>query len=179
MSYIIAFVGILLSGVVATLVTYRLNTTKEHVFFMRRKTEELYLAVEGFDRSLSTYFLAAYPLVKGEISWNDFHDLSIKNDDRRDAEASLQVLMLIDIYFPDIKPIFDKYLEQRDTLGRILSEHKRAYKAGTVSREFFEPFHRAMLDLASRSKELKHAALAEARKFASADRLWPWNKSPS
>ena len=171
-----ALITIVMSGVVAAVVTYHLNTTKEHVFFMRKKAEELYLAAESFDRSLSSYFIGGYPLVKGEISWNDFNDLAIKNADKVDEDASLQVLMLIDIYFPKLQPIFGKYLEQRTALHRVLNEHKRAYKTGSVGEEFFKPFDLAMRDLSTRAKELKAAIIVEAQEFTAKNQLWPWKR---
>lgn len=95
MNLAIALLTVVMSGVVAAMVTYHLNTTKEHVFFMRRKGDELYLAAESYDRNLTSHFVSAYRVIKGEISWNDFLDLVIKNADRNDREASLQILMLI------------------------------------------------------------------------------------
>ncbi|HZY12395.1 MAG TPA: hypothetical protein VFE89_06495 [Beijerinckiaceae bacterium] len=80
------------------------------------------------------------------------------------------------IYFPDVTPAFAKYCEQRDALHKVLAEHKDRYKSGMAGKEFFPPFHRGMLELISRSKELKKAAIAEAHKFAGADRLWPWKR---
>ena len=70
------------------------------------------------------------------------------------------------IYFPDVTPAFAKYCEQRDALHKVLAEHKDRYKSGMAGKEFFPPFHRGMLELISRSKELKKAAIAEAHKFA-------------
>jgi hypothetical protein len=172
----ITLVTVVMSGVVAAVVTYRLNTTKEHVFFMRKKGEELYLAAETFDRSLSSYFLPGYSVVKGEISWNEFLDLTIENANKSDNEASRQVLMLVDIYFPQLQPAFDKYLEQRTTLNGILHEHKRAFKAGTVGTEFFKPFHQAMGELDVRAKEFKQAMIIEIRKFATSGPLWSWKQ---
>jgi hypothetical protein len=174
MSYAIALAGILMSGVVATLATYYLNTTKEQTFYMRRKAEELYLAFELYDRSLSGYYLPAYGLVKGKISWNDFNNLVIKNADEKQREASRQVIMLVDIYFPNVRGFFEQYSKQRDTLNSILSDHKRAYEAGDAATKFFKPFHDAMGRLCHSGEEVKSAIIVEGRRFANNDQLWPW-----
>jgi hypothetical protein len=63
------------------------------------------------------------------------------------------------IYFPDVTPAFAKYCEQRDALHKVLAEHKDRYKSGMAGKEFFPPFHRGMLELISRSKELKKQRL--------------------
>ena len=54
--------------VLAAVVAYRLNATKEHVFFMRQKAEALYLSIERYDRSLGSYFVPDYGVLKNEIS---------------------------------------------------------------------------------------------------------------
>lgn len=43
---------IMLSGVVAAVSTYALNSSKEHVFHRRTKAEELYKAFDGWQASL-------------------------------------------------------------------------------------------------------------------------------
>jgi hypothetical protein len=174
MTLLVALLTVVMSGVVAAVVSYLLNTGKEQAFFMRRKGEELYLAAEAYERNLAKHFLPGYAVVKGEMSWNDYLDLEIKNADKNDKEASLQVLMLIDIYFPQLQTEFKKYSDQRDLLNKILNDHKRAYKAGNVGREFFRPFHEAMIQLDTRGKELKQAIITEARKCANSRVLSPW-----
>jgi hypothetical protein len=173
MGLTIAFLTILMSGVVAAVVTYRLNTTREHVFFMRKKAEELYLAVDQYDRVLSSHFLPGYSLIKGELDWNQFNDLAIKHADKSHVDASLQMMMLIQIYFPNIQPFLDKYSEQREALNSILWAHKREFKRGRDGTKFLKPFDDAMKKLILASDNLKKAIIAEARTFAVTDMLSP------
>ncbi len=62
---------ILMSGVIATIATYRLNTNRDHIFFMRQKAEELYLAAGQYDKILSGYVLTNYPLFKNKITYDE------------------------------------------------------------------------------------------------------------
>jgi hypothetical protein len=174
MSYTLTLTGILMGGVVATIATYYLNTNKEQIFFMRRKAEELYLAFEFYDRSLSGYYISAYALVKGELSWDQFNELMIKNADEKQQEASRQVVMLMDIYFPNVRRAFEIYCERRDALNSVLSQHKRAYKAGTASTQFFKPFHDAIQRMVDSATDVKQAIIAEGRNYAFSNRFWPW-----
>ncbi len=173
MSYVIALFGIMMSGVLATVITHYLTTTKEQVFFFRKKAEELYLVFDAFDNLQGGYFLAEYPLVKGAISLDQFNDMIIERG-TVDADAGRDLAMLIDIYFPDVQPAFSTYLEKRDALNRILSDHKKAYITGQIGTEFFKPFHEAMLEWNPIDNEVKAAVIAAARRFASPDPLQPW-----
>jgi len=44
---------------------------KEHVFFMRKKAEELYLAFETYDRNLTVIFSTSYRAIKGASRLGD------------------------------------------------------------------------------------------------------------
>ena len=177
MSLAVALLTVLMSGVVAAVVTYRLNATKEHVFFMRKKAEELYLAFDSFDRNLTVHFATAFQAIKSEISWHDFNDLIIKRADKRadksDRDASMQVLMLVDIYFPGVKPQFENFSAQRAALNRIVEDVQRSNKAGEVAQETIKKFQRTIADFDAATKELKSKIIEEARKFSIPSQLWP------
>lgn len=166
MTIIIPLLSGFLSGVVGVLLTYYLTTRGEHDVFMRSKTEELYVAVEVFDRAVAGHFLPGYTLLKGQMSWNDFNDMTIKNYSDSDRDASIRVQMLIDIYFSGVQQKFIAYIGQRDTLNKILSRHKKAYKAGEHDESLLPEFHSAMKELDRRSKSLKSEVIAEARRCA-------------
>jgi len=159
-------------------VSYYLNTFKEHVLFMSKKGEDLYLSVDRFDRAMGGHFLAAYPLLEGKITFNDYLDAQMKDlSDRDVADASLQVEMLINLYFPSVQPAYNSYLEQRDKLNAVIGQFKRAYVAGKDGSSLFESFHTSMIGLDAKSKELKRGVIAEGRKFAKTNRFWPWRSA--
>lgn len=176
MSIVVAIITIAASGVLAAVVAYRLNATKEHVFFMRQKVEALYLAIERYDRSLSSHFIGYYNVLKNEISYNDLLDHQIKRggDDNSLGGSLDTVTMLINVYFPDLKPHLDAYIAAREGIGEVLADHKRAYKQGeTDGTRWFMPFHEALRELDRVAKAFKQAVLAEATALAPVDRLLP------
>jgi len=70
---------ILASGVTSAVVTYRLNRRKERFEFLRGKAETLYLAVDQFVKVLGMHALTYYPVLKGEMDWNQMLDLQISS----------------------------------------------------------------------------------------------------
>jgi hypothetical protein len=177
MSIVIAIFTIAASGVLAAIVAYRLNATKEHVFFMRQKAEALYLAIERYDRALGSYFVPYYSVIKSEITYNELFDLQIKDRSRAasDSASALDtVIMLTNVYFPDLKPHLDHYTAARESINKILADHKRAYKTGdTDSAPWFNPFHESVQQLGHAAETFKQSVIAEAVALAPAGRLWP------
>jgi hypothetical protein len=166
-----ALLTIVMSGVVAAGVTYFLNANKEQVFFLRKKAEDLFLAAERFDKSLGIHFISAYPLIKGEIGYDEFHDMVIERGKQESGENYEAVLMLTRIYFPDLEQKLNAWMDIRTKLNGILSEHKRAYKADPTT--FFNSFHRAVGELNQTSEAFKLAVVNQARLVAGSDALWP------
>ncbi|MFQ5757932.1 MAG: hypothetical protein ACE5H7_17805 [Acidiferrobacterales bacterium] len=177
MSIVIAIITIAASGVLAAVVAYRLNATKEHVFFMRQKAEALYLAIERYDRTLGSHFVPYYSVIKNEITYNELLDLQIKDRGSAGSDSASALdaaIMLINVYFPNLKPHLDRYTTARECINKILADHKRAYKQGdTDGAPWFNPFHEAVQELDRVAAEFKQAVIAEAGKLAPAERLWP------
>ena len=165
------------SGVLAAVVAYGLNATKEHVFFMRQKAEALYLSVESYHRLLSSHYIISYRVLKNEISYNDYLDLQNSNLGRtnKDSAAALEMAtMLINVYFSDLRAHLHGYTAARGNISDILSDHKLAYKRGdTDGGRWFRQFHEAMKELDRTAKAFKQAILPEAVKLAPAAQLWP------
>jgi hypothetical protein len=175
-NFLTFFGAILGSGAIAAIVGFALNARKDQAQFMRGKAEELYIAADQFHKMVSGHYLRAYSLIKEEISWDDFNDLTIKNAKTEDAEASRRVNMLFDIYFPNLVPSFKRYLERRDKLAEILSMHKRMYKNGQNGRGLLRRFDEAMQALISEAHALKEAVVSEARHRANIDQVWFWKR---
>ena len=176
MSIVLAVFTVVASGVLATIIAYQLNATKEHVFFMRKKVEALYLAIERYDRSLSVHFLSYYSLLKNEISYNDLLDLQIKRDSNSigSGEALETATMLINVYFSDLKFHLDRYMTVCEGINKIIANHKRAYKGGdSDGTPWLKQFDEAIQELDRTSDAFKQAVIAEAVALAPAGRFWP------
>ena len=165
------------SGVLAAVVAYRLNATKEHVFFMRQKAEALYLSIERYDRALGSHFVTYYGVFKNEISYDQLFDLKISSSggaSNNSAGALDTATMLINVYFSNLRLQLDGYTSSRENINQIIAAHKRAYKSGdTDGGRWFKQFDEAMKELVRTAKAFKQAILFEAVKLAPADQLWP------
>ncbi|MGO8865994.1 MAG: hypothetical protein ACLQME_05780 [Alphaproteobacteria bacterium] len=177
MSIVIGIITIIASGVFAAVVAYRLNATKEHVFFMRQKAEALYLAIERYNRALSSYFVPHYDVIKNKITWNELLDIQIKGRGSagRDSAGALDTtIMLINVYFTELKPHLDHYSAARENIHEIIADYKRAYKKGdTDGIRWFKPFDEGLRELDRSAEAFKQAVLVEAIRLAPAERLWP------
>ncbi|MEX0922729.1 MAG: hypothetical protein WDZ84_08130 [Rhodovibrionaceae bacterium] len=176
MSIFTAIITIGASGVLATIVAFRLNATKEHVIFMRQKIESLYMNVEKYERSMNGYFVSYYILFKNEISYNELYDIQKNSfeDGKGPGEALEKSKMLVSVYFPSLKPNFHKYLEHRKKLNSIIVKHKRAYECGeTDGTPWLEPFDRAFTSMDLAAEALKQGILEEAIHLASTDNFLP------
>jgi hypothetical protein len=183
MSVVTAILTIAASGVVAAMIAYYLNSTKEHVFFMRQKIEALYLAFERYDKFLTSYYIPYYAVIDNQITYNDALDLEIKNapaGGQESANGLDTTTMLVHVYFPHLRPQLERYIGVRDTLNKTLTEHKRAYKRGqTDGTPWRKPLNKGMRDLDFAATALKDGILVEARGLAPAARLWPEAITPA
>jgi len=174
MEWAVSIISICASGVVASLITYRLSANKEHIFFMRQKGEQLFLSVERFNRGLVAYYVVYYPLFQNQIEYNDLLDMQNKDSNREMGEAYEQVQMLISLYFPTLQSDFDSYIAAREKVSDIIGEHKKEYKRGnTDGTPYLKRFNKALADLDTAGEKLKEKAVAESLSLASAESLWP------
>lgn len=175
MSILAAISTVLASGVFAAIVSYLLNAKKENIFFLRKKSEELYLAFENYDRSLSSSYMPMFSLLKNEISYNEYYDIIINNNKNPDiyGKSLDAVTMLINIYFSNLKPKLDDYIKSRSEINKIITEHKSAYKQGDFDGSpWFNKFHKAVVHLEELGESMKDAIIFEATKLDPADQLW-------
>ncbi|MDD5463020.1 MAG: hypothetical protein PHG00_15540 [Methylococcales bacterium] len=65
--------------------------------------------------------------MKGELTFNQALDLNIDNGSKRDFEPH-RVMMIIDMYFPNLQKPFNEIMAKRDFLNRIVTGYKEQYK---------------------------------------------------
>src|SRR5687768_4162704 len=61
---------------------------------MRQKAEELYFAAEKYDALIFAHFQGALPLIKGEITLDEYHEAALKvfEDGRSDSHLTARML---------------------------------------------------------------------------------------
>lgn len=160
---------VLTSGLVSSIVTYRLNRSKEQTFFMRQKAEALYLAADEFGRDFGAHLLTYLPVARGDIDYNQMLDLQIAKPAKKQQGGAETMTMLVSIYFPEVQPQLDALLKQRDLWSELRSAHKAAYKEGEgVNSMWVSAFQHSGLDVDRAIKNLQTAIVKSARHYAGA-----------
>jgi hypothetical protein len=126
---ILGLATIAMSGVVAGVVTFKLNARREERHFRRQRLEHLFGAFSGFCTQLEVDWLPYISVMKGKIDYNQALDMTIasgKNQERNLEDAE----MLVAIYWPELQSDVDALKNVRDQADSVLREHKARYLAG-------------------------------------------------
>src|SRR5215218_10036323 len=100
---VIPLITIFMSGVVASVVTYKLNSRLQHRDFMRGKAEQLFSSFHEYCNNLRGHFLIHIPLLSGTISQNQSTGLAQENLSKSDSAHFRDVEMLVGIYFHELQ----------------------------------------------------------------------------
>lgn len=161
---------ILASGITSAVVTSWLNRRKDQAEFMRTKAEALYLAADEYGRTLATQAITYYPVIKGEISWNQMLDIQIKNgSQKREHGGSELMTMLLEIYFPSVRQCLKNVFSSRDNFNNFITSMKQSYiqNDGHLNPNEWMPHmngHAIMID--NSIKHLQEAIVVAARSYA-------------
>jgi hypothetical protein len=111
---IISIATILCSGVVSAVVTHKLSTL--------------------FSRNI------VWPQVmRGKISYNDANGLIIQNHDKQDKSHDVME-MLVNIYFPELRPQLLGILNRRDQINAIYGEFTKSHNREENCECYIQPF---------------------------------------
>ena len=89
--------------------------------------EELYIESRKYLNVIGGYFLPYRMVMKGELTFNQALDISIKQSSDHQPH---RVTMLIDLYFPELKKEFIEVMAIRDRLNELVNGYKEQYKTG-------------------------------------------------
>lgn len=121
---------------------FRRSPKKENARISNKRTpdpllEELYLLTESWTKILVIHYLPYIKVMRGEISYNQALDQTIKLETNKVDFDRLQ--MIIDLHYPEFRPAFTNLLQARDAASSIMMEHKKSYKNGRDGRRFIDP----------------------------------------
>ncbi len=110
----------------------QLDNEKENRYeeLFREQLEELYIQSNRYLSSLWGHYLPYAKVMNGELTFNQALDMTIERASKKDYDPN-RVTMLINMYFPQIKPEFEKIIDIRNKLNRIIDKFKAQYKTGT------------------------------------------------
>lgn len=158
---------ILTSGVTSSIVTYRLNRSKEQAFFMRQKAEALYLAANEFSLGFSSLLIGYLPVTRGEISYNQMLDMQIERGKANKNDAHETMIMLSSIYFPEVFEEIEKLHAVRDKYSLIKQAHRTAYHEGDgIGPEWEDAFRKVALDADDAIKKLQASIIRAAEPYS-------------
>ena len=91
--------------------------------------------------------------MRGDLDYNQGLDIQIKHNTEKDYNHETAT-MLINIYFPQLRPAFEAILHRRDEINRIQAVFKAAYKRGTSGEPFVQPFSQQLALIGEDEKKL-------------------------
>jgi hypothetical protein len=116
-----------MSGVVSTVLTFRLTAQRESRRLRQRKLESVYRAFSGYAVQLAMHWLPISDAMAGRIAYNDALDMVIKSGTAQPRHfARLEVLVAI--YFPDLRTYYDELVAIRERASSVISDHKETYQ---------------------------------------------------
>ena len=150
---VVSVATILCSGVISAIVAHKLSSGRAEREFNRKKLEELYIAVHRYCAKLFTANMVWSEVMRGKIDYNQGLELFIKSHGEKD-ESQQTAMMIINIYFPQLRPSFDVILQQRDRINGIHSDFKAAYLRGEPCGSFVQPFLQELKGIDDGEKKL-------------------------
>ena len=124
---LLSILTILASGVVAGVVTFRLNAARDARRMRREKLEATYLAHSGFLRQLELGWMPYMAVMANELAYNDALDITI-NKNSTEPKHFEHLAMLVALYFPELQEGLARLIEIRDRAAAIIHAHKNEYK---------------------------------------------------
>jgi hypothetical protein len=109
MSVAALILTVLLSGIVAALVSFALNVRRERVLSKQRKAEHLFLAVESHDKTLSSVFALYGGYIRGELTRSELDERLSKAMPSARADLHTRIMMLTLFHFPQLEPALRAY----------------------------------------------------------------------
>jgi hypothetical protein len=139
------------SGLGAGVVTFVLNFWKAERDIRRANLERLYAAVHRYTFSMS--------LVAAQMRIGEFNPSEELNKSFKDAEDFDLITLLIDLYFPRLKPIFESLRRKNQDFVMIRGEG--GFRLRTDGERIREDF----LELVAEGEKLKQAVADLAREL--------------
>lgn len=162
-----------LSAVMAGLVTYRVNESKEARSFRGRKAEELYCAVEAIDRELSRFFDSRCAVADSS------RQVGVSSDDRLEIAGAklVDAKMLVGFYFPPLSPALARCIAAVATAHASFRLWERA--GGADRGDLLEGFDRDVVAVKDALESFKAAVIDSGRLANQPGRLIAWRRPPA
>jgi hypothetical protein len=128
--FVIPLLTIVASGLVASIVTFKLNARLQRRDLLRVKLEEAYEASHEYCTGLGCHFMMYLRVFTGELDINEANALTTKNTGTEDAKWYRRLALLVDLYVPAAQSAFSAVLEARDRMSTLVGSYRQRYLAG-------------------------------------------------
>jgi hypothetical protein len=142
------------SGVISVIIAHKLAAGRAEREFRRKKLEEVFMATHRFCITLFSANFIWTKVMSKEIDYNQALEIFIENNSGKDDNHHDVAVMLINIYFPELKPSFNAILDRRNRINLIHRGFKEAYKQGLDCSLFLKPFHQELKGIDEDEKKL-------------------------
>lgn len=170
--------GIVLGGILAfcggagvAYFTFRLNRDRSQIEHQRLKLEELFLAADAFEKTVSGNMIGYLPVIDGKLTWNQMLDIQIDKGSDVPFGGRRTMEMLINIYFPDLIGVFESVIGKMERFNFLSSVMKEEYKeTGMLSRDVWnDRITEAITEYGDAAKKLKNSIVNKARPLSGID----------
>lgn len=151
---IVSVATILCSGVVSAYVTHRLSVGQSEREFRRKKLEELYFAIHTYCIKLFSTNMFQLQAMRGEITINDANQHIIQYHQGKEDKSHDVAQMLVNIYFPKLKPQLAAIINRRDRINQVYSQFRRDGDGTRYAKRFADELKGIDLDESSMADAL-------------------------
>lgn len=111
---------------------------------IRSKLEELYILFKQWHTNITSVYLTHASVMAGKLDYKSA--LEMEKDRQEKSLVDFNRLeMLIDLYFPKLKPDYVKVIEVRGIASEIMLAHReQCFSDGVDGKKFFDPFLKAL-----------------------------------
>ncbi len=121
---LVAIATILCGGIIAAIVTYRLNRDKERINYLRDKLEELYMATSNWISNTDAIAYAYKRAIHEENSVGEAIEMISKRPEILNPAEFLRSKMIVELYFRGLIPKFNELLRVKEMINEIIREYR-------------------------------------------------------
>jgi hypothetical protein len=125
---------------------------------IRERLEEIYVKAKRYMNALVTHFLPYRKVMKGELTYDQALDLTINRNYSHNPE---RVHLIMDMYYPELKPTFSEVESTLSRINQILNGYKQQYKQGDDSGEEWLPLFQESLESLGKAASRFESHVAE------------------
>jgi hypothetical protein len=122
---------------------FRHEQNEKHKELIRDKLEELYILFKQWNTNISIVYLNQTHVMAGNLDYKNALEMD-KDRGEKGAVDFSRLEMLIDLYFPRLKPDYVKVIEARGMANKIMLSHQNQCLSGDMDgKKFLNPFLKA------------------------------------